>query len=391
MKKKILVVFTGAMELGGIERSLLGLLDSFDYEQYDVDLFLYAHHGPLFPLINPRVHLLPEVRELAYLRESMKEKLAHGCFLSAAMRLKDEIMSHIKEVDFDRTWAAIMHRCAPKLETHYDVAISFFRPFDFISEKVNADLKIGWIHTDYSSFDINTDALFKDYERLDLIAAVSEECKKSFCSLFPQFNDKTIVVENILSESFILRQAADKIDDPLFKKEEEFALLSVGRYCTAKNFDNIPAICRSLVEKGLHIRWYLIGFGEDEALIRDKIRESEMQDHVILLGKKENPYPYFKACDLYVQPSRYEGKCVAVREAQILCKPVVITKYATAFSQLKDGYDGIIVPLDNEGCANGIAAVLNDNGLRQALRHNMQVSDYTNGTEVQKLYKIIGR
>lgn len=389
MKKKILVVFTGAMELGGIERSLLGLLDSFDYEQYDVDLFLYAHHGPLFSLINPRVNLLPEVRELAYLRESMKEKLAHGCFLSAAMRLKDGIVSHIKEVDFDRTWASIMRRCAPKLKTHYDMAISFFRPFDYISEKVDADLKIGWIHTDYSSFDINTTALFEDYERLDMIAAVSEECKKSFCSLFPQFNDKTIVVENILAKSFILKQAADKMDDPLFKREEDFALLSVGRYCTAKNFDNIPAICRILVEKGLPVRWYLIGFGEDEALIRDKIRESEMQDHVILLGKKENPYPYFKACDLYVQPSRYEGKCVAVREAQMLCKPVVITKYATAFSQLQDGYDGMIVPMDNEGCADGIASILQDKEKRQLLIAHMQTGDYTNVNEIRKIYGLM--
>ena len=71
------------------------------------------------------------------------------------------------------------------------------------------------------------------------------------------------------------------MDDPLFKREEDFALLSVGRYCTAKNFDNIPAICRILVEKGLPVRWYLIGFGEDEALIRDKIRESEMQDRCV--------------------------------------------------------------------------------------------------------------
>ena len=222
-----------------------------------------------------------------------------------------------------------------------------------------------------------------------MIAAVSEECKKSFCSLFPQFNDKTIVVENILSKSFILKQAADKMDDPLFKREEDFALLSVGRYCTAKNFDNIPAICRILVEKGLPVRWYLIGFGEDEALIRDKIRESEMQDHVILLGKKENPYPYFKACDLYVQPSRYEGKCVAVREAQMLCKPVVITKYATAFSQLQDGYDGMIVPMDNEGCADGIASILQDKEKRQLLIDHMQTGDYTNVNEIRKIYGLM--
>ena len=100
-----------------------------------------------------------------------------------------------------------------------------------------------------------------------------------------------------------------------------------SRFCRAKNFDNVPDICRRLCEKGLDIKWYLIGFGGDEALIRQKIREAGMDERVIMLGKKENPYPYIAACDLYVQPSRYEGKCVTVREAQMLGKPVVITRY----------------------------------------------------------------
>ena len=81
-----------------------------------------------------------------------------------------------------------------------------------------------------------------------------------------------------------------------------------------------------------------------------------MQERVIILGKKNNPYPYMRACDLYVQPSRYEGKAVTVREAQLLGKPVVITNYATSASQLEDGADGVIVPMDNAGCAEGSAA-----------------------------------
>ena len=166
-------------------------------------------------------------------------------------------------------------------------------------------------------------------------------------------------------------------------------LLSVGRFCRAKNFDNVPDICRRLRETGLDVKWYLMGFGGDEALIRRKIADAGMQEHVVVLGKKENPYPYIAACDLYVQPSRYEGKCVSVIEAQILHKPVVITNYATSPSQLKDGYDGIIVPMDNEGCAAGIAAVIRNGELRKMLSENTKKQDYTNAAEIEKLYELI--
>ena len=114
-----------------------------------------------------------------------------------------------------------------------------------------------------------------------------------------------------------------------------------------------------------------------------------MEDRVILLGKKENPYPYIKTCDLYVQPSRYEGKAVTVREAQMLGKPVVITRYATSASQLEDGVDGVIVPMDNEGCAAGIAALLRNPEKMRQLSENCKARDYSNAQEVEKLYKLM--
>ena len=110
-----------------------------------------------------------------------------------------------------------------------------------------------------------------------------------------------------------------------------------------------------------------------------------MQDRVIILGKKDNPYSYMRACDLYVQPSRYEGKAVSVREAQLLCKPVIITKYDTSDSQLEDGTDGIVVPMDNEGCASGIAALLRDPERMRQLSENCKKRDYTNSAEVEKI------
>ena len=133
----------------------------------------------------------------------------------------------------------------------------------------------------------------------------------------------------------------------------------------------------------------IIGYGGDEGLIQNKIEEFGVQKNVILLGKKENPYPYIKACDIYVQPSRYEGKAVAVREAQILNKPVVITDFETSKSQLTDGFDGVIVPMDNEGCAEGICNLIKDKELQQRLIENTKITDYTNKQELEKIYALL--
>lgn len=168
-------------------------------------------------------------------------------------------------------------------------------------------------------------------------------------------------------------------------------LLSVGRFSEAKNYDNVPDICRRLRAEKLDVKWFLIGFGGDEALIRQRIAEAGMQDHVIILGKRSNPYPYIKACDIYVQPSRYEGKSVTVREAQMLCKPVVVTDYPTAQSQIQHGVDGVIVPLDNEGCAKGLAEVIRDKELQQRLKEYLKTHDYGNEKEVEKIYSILQR
>ena len=382
MKKQILVIFTGAMELGGIERSLLGLLDAFDYNKYNVDLFLYGHHGPLMSLINENVNILPEVKELAYLRESFKVKLKNKCFYSAVLRLKDELISKFHMVNNDTTWAKVMRRCAPKLQKHYDIALSFFRPFDFIVEKVDADIKVGWIHTDYTNAGEILEVLEKDYARMDYIAAVSDQCAETFNSIFPNLKNRVITIENVLSRDYINRY--DVSDEMLL--DGSIKLLTVGRFSYPKKMEEIPEICRRIRESGLNVKWYLIGFGKEEQLIRQKIREENMEKYVVILGKKENPYPYIKACDIYLQPSRYEGKAVTVREAQILNKPVIITNYATSNSQLQDGIDGVIVPKDIAGCSKGIIQVVNDKRLQQRLIENTKIVDYTNSLEVEKIY-----
>lgn len=390
------------MELGGAERALLGLLNAFDTNKVDVDLFLNQHAGEFMPLIPKSINLLPERRGYNAIERSMKQILREGQIGIVLGRLRARRLHKIyyqslteKEKAFDSSSfhyvAECVQRFLPSLDNlgEYDLAISFLQPHNIVLNKVRAKKKIAWIHTDYSTVHVNADLELPVWAGFDHIVSISPDCTRSFLSTFPSLEDKIIEIENILSADFI-RQQAEQLDVSEEMPKSGINLLSVGRYCHAKNYDNVSDITKRIVELGFpDLKWYIIGFGGDEPLIRQRIAEAGMEDHVILLGKKDNPYPYIKACDIYVQPSRYEGKSVTVREAQVLCKPVIVTNYPTAHSQIKDGVDGVIVPLDNDGCARAIANAVKNVDLLNSLSSYLTKHDYGNESEVSKVYTVL--
>ena len=272
---------------------------------------------------------------------------------------------------------------------NYDLAISFLTPHYFAAEKVDAKKRIAWIHTDYSYLDVDVNSETTMWGRYDYIASISDDCTKGFCDKFPNLTDRIVPIENISSVNFIRQQAKAEIENEAFDSDSSIKLLSIGRFSHQKNFDNVPDICKRVLKNGIKIKWYLIGFGGEEDLIKQKISESDMQNNVIILGKTANPYPYIANCDLYIQPSRYEGKAVTVREAQILNKPIIITDYPTSSSQLTNGFDGVIVPMDNESCAEGIIKVIQNKELQQKLIKNTKKTDYSNKQEIEKIYRLI--
>lgn len=393
-KKKFLIIHFN-MELGGVETSLLGLLDTVDYDRFDVDLFLYAHEGVLMEHINPKVHLLPEVQAYRALTESVRSNWQKGFRGIAAARSFAKLRSCLSRgpLHCGHNYKQYFHKLCmpflPRIDGEYDLAISFNDPHYIIGQKVSAKTKLSWFHTDASRITFCDNIEREMWGMSDYAVNVSESCRQAFDEKHPYMADRSIVIENILSKQYILGQSVAFDVSREMPSDGSVRLLSIGRFTHQKNFDQVPEITRQIRAMGIHVKWYLIGFGGDENLIRQKIQEAGMEGNVVILGKQENPYPYIKACDIYVQPSRFEGKSVAVREAQILNKPVVITAYATSGSQLRDGYDGVIVPMDNVGCAQGIAAVIRDEALRERLVENTKQNDYMNSGEVKKLYRLI--
>ncbi len=399
MSKNRLFISMHYLELGGAEMSLIGLLQSLDYSKYEVDLFVHRHQGELMRFIPKEVNLLPEIAAYACIESPIKEAMARGQYGVIFGRLKAKIRAWgYKAKDSFKPQYAIFQYVAQEIEPYlpmieqngeYDLAISFLQPHNYVLSKVRAKKKACWIHTDYTKVEFDTEAELPIWAAYDHIVSISPDVTKSFLQVFPSLNCKIVEIENILSSEFVRKRAEEKdVSVEMPKKDGRINILSVGRFTDAKNYDNIPDICRRIREKGIDLYWYIIGYGND-VLIRQKIHKAGMEDYVIILGKRTNPYPYIKACEIYAQPSRYEGKSVTVREAQILCKPVVVTDYPTAKSQVQDGVDGKIVPMNNTGCVEGMVDIIRNKEMQNLIVEYLQTHDYGNESEVEKLYKLI--
>ncbi|MBG9473218.1 glycosyltransferase [Priestia megaterium] len=386
------------MEVGGVERSLISMLENFDYKNYTVDLILHKHQGDFLNLLPNKASLMTEVPQYTTFRKSIGETIKDRHYSIGISRVFSKINADLKGrlkgiAEPGYYQMQLMWKYAlpflPKVEKEYDVAISYLWPHYFIAGKVKAKKKIAWIHTDYSTIEPDKKMDLKMWQQFDHIIAVSEACKTSFLKKYSELENKVLVIENITSPGFIKKMANKELENPMIR-DNRFKIVTVARLSHAKGIDNAVKALKLLRDKGYsNISWYVVGYGGDEAMIKELISKNGLEDSFILLGKQTNPYPFIKEADLYVQPSRYEGKAVTVGEAQILTKPVMITNYPTASSQVKDGFDGYICALSIEGIAQGIEKLYKNLQLRNTLSNNCETTDFNNSNELEKLYKIM--
>lgn len=401
MKARIFIAIH-YLEIGGAEASLIGLLEALDPKKVEVDLFVYAHHGLFMKAIPDYVNLLPERKAYAMIESPLKDALLAGQLGMVlgrlrAKRLHKAYLATLAEEErtndisvFPTVSACIMPHL-PSLQNvgEYDLAISYLQPHDIVRQKVKAKKYLAWIHTDYSTIHLNIEQELPIWSAYDHIVSISADVTKSFLQKFPSLASQIVEMENILPKSYILQRASepnDKVSTSM--KEDAVNLCSIGRIGYAKNYDNIPYMASELKKIGLQFKWFIVGPGNHDEI--DALStQLGVEDEVQFVGASDNPYTWLKACDIYVHPSRYEGKSIVVREAQILCKPVIITSYPTAKSQINDGVDGIICELDNKKIAEAIYELATDREKQLSLTDYLSKHDYAGLSEVNKIYELL--
>ena len=391
MKKNILFIINN-LNCGGAEKALVSLLQTMDYSKYNVDLLLFKQEGIFLKNIPKEVNLLEEPTGYNYFDMSIKVSILE-CIknfrfdialnrLFAGYILKTEKNRAVCE---QRVWKYIS-RSIKSLNKKYDVAIGYLEknPIYYCVEKVNADKKIGFIHTDYEKLKIDSNIDQKYFEKLDNIVTISNVCAEVLKRKFSQYEQKIKVMHNIISPRIINKMAIEDISI----NNEMINIVSVGRLVDIKGFDMAIEACELLKNDGYDFTWSIIGEGTERSKLEEMIKELHLQDNFKLLGIKENPYPYIRQADIYVHPSRFEGKSIAIDEAKILNKPIIVTNFSTAKDQINNQINGLIVDMTSESIYKGVKQLIDSKELRRYLSSNLSKEELGTEKEIEELYKL---
>jgi glycosyltransferase involved in cell wall biosynthesis len=371
--KKILFMLS-SMNIGGVEKSFLSLLSTLDKERFDVTLLLLEKKGGFLSFLPDWI----KVKEASWFGAvkpvilQPPQKTVHEYFIKGEFqRIPSFITTYFISKKLDDRYLYYEHvmKNIPPESTKYDLAIAYQGPTDiidyYISNKVQAEKKISWIHFDVSKHKINKNLYERLYGKFHELVVVSDEARKQLVQLIPSAEGKTKIVPNIINDELIIEMSKEAITfDPNY---QGLKILTVGRLSEEKGQDLAVRVLSKLREKGFNVRWYCIGEGKYRGKLEILIKEFGIEENFILLGSKTNPYPYMAQADIYVQTSRHEGFCLTLAEAKHLAKPIVTTNFVGAFEQIIDGENGYIVDLNEDEIYSKIKLFIENKEIRDNL------------------------
>ena len=381
-KKRILFLI-GNLESGGVSKSMVSLLNIIDRRKYDVSLWMGMPSGIFYDLLPDDINLISNtttcylLQGIKGLYSLVKENRFLLCFCSIVRMLLS---------CFDKGYAGwFLSRLIPSISEEYDVIVDYNGQHQlyYMVDKLNGKKKITFFHNDYSKWDYYYAMDKRYYRKVDYIFTISEKCLQVLKEYFPDAQNKMHLMYNISSIQTINRMA----EESNVNWEGKLSFLSIGHVCERKGTDIAIKAASILKKRGIIFKWYFLGNVMTD--YSDLISSLDVKDNIVFLGMKANPYPYLKACTIYVHPSRFEGKSIALDEAKILCKPIVVTNFSTVKDQFVDRVNASICEMNPESLAITIAELLKNENLKIKYQTYLSSHMVDNSSEIEKLYAIV--
>ena len=389
----------------GAETALLSLLQMLAREKgearYEISLYVLTGQGEMASRLPADVRLLnKKYREESVLtakgRKYLKKTVLKAMFTRATVvKLFPYLVKNTcamlgkKRLLPDKLLWRVLSDGGMVLPEEYDLAVSYLEggAAYFVADHVKAAKKAAFIHVDYEKAGY-TRALDKDcYLAFDKIFTVSDEVREAFLKAYPELPDKTEVFHNILNKEEIVRRAEE--GEGFTDGFTGMRLLSVGRLTAQKAFEVSVDAMKRLKDAGKNVRWYVLGEGDQRKKLQEQIDALGLTEDFILYGAVNNPYPFMKQADIYVHASRFEGKSIAIQEAQILGKPMVVSDCSGNREQVCHGRDGLMCGLTPDSLAENIMLLLEDEALRRKLGAAAAKKNADAAEEIQKLLSML--
>ena len=370
MKKVLFVINT--LGCAGAEKAMLELLKRFSPEEYEVSLYVLLGQGEVIRQVPEYVKILnQEYSDTSVLSKEGKKELNRRVLKRLLQRASifrnlpyvvSNLLVMLKngKVYPDKLLWRVMADSAEESKEHYDLAIAYLEGGStyYVHDHVNADKKMTFLHVDYNQAGYTRKLDKACYLDFDKVFTVSDEVRTSFEQVYPECKEKTSVFYNLIDQNTIREKAtwAGGFTDEYEGKR----ILTVGRLTSQKAYEVAIDAMKILKDKGVKARWYVLGEGELRDKLQKQIERLGLSKDFILEGAVENPYPYYAQCDLYVHATRFEGKSIAIQEAQTLGCAILVSDCSGNREQVDAGIDGQMCSLTAEGISDQIEKMLQD-------------------------------
>lgn len=360
------------MNLGGTEKSLLNLISSLP-EDYEIDVLLLEREGGLLNRF-PKNVKLKQIEN----HEKINEFIRLGCRRFAFNELKrGNPISFLKNIFvfslykinvLKHPYYGIKNLINDQPHS-YDMAVAYAGPHDFISyytlNYIHAQQRFQWIHFDIERVTFHRRFAKEIYRYYDKIVCVSDLVRKNLEErLNENLKAKIQVFHNVLNYKEIQEKSREYKSD---FNSNLVNILTVGRLTKEKGHLEFLGAIERLKNDGLDFQWTIVGDGGKRAEIEREIQKLNLENYVRLIGSKENPYPYFRDCDIYLQPSLYEGHALSIIEAKFFKKPILANDFAGIKDEIQNGINGIICKPETEEQYKELKKLIQSEGLREKL------------------------
>lgn len=383
-KKKITFLYS-KMRSGGTAIALLRLLKYINKDKYELNLILLEEGGELDNEIPSQINVsyCKKNNPLMLLKKMQIVKLVSWLYY----RFREAIAKDEEK----QCYYGIKLYSIPK-SINADCVISYAESnFNLVCLAAYscAYTKILWVHMDkYRK--VNKNIYEKALRNIDHIFCVSNSALDTFVKQFPSVKSKISTVYNIIDENEIQNKAKEKTDFEM----KRYALCTVGRISDEKGQIFIPETMKLLLDDGYDVYWYIVGGISNNKYfekIKELITRYDLNERIIIAGNKNNPFPYIKNADIYIQPSLQEGYCTSTIEAKILKRPIIVSNISNMREQFSNGIDALLVNTNSVSLYESIKMLLDSPLLRKRFVEKLCVWSPNNEKQLQKIYTIIER
>ncbi len=362
---KNIAFVTRSLGIGGTEKALVGLINHIPEEKYAVTVFLLKENTALLPELKRKadVRVLEENKKtaaqtaLSLFRGGHPVKAARFCLLT----LKNKRKPFPEYAERARSLGMV-----PAKEK-FDLAVAFYLPecveVDITATCLKAAKKAAWIHYDVLAVREKMEQKKRLYRKMDAVYCVCESSKKNLVSIFPDMEEKIKVFHNFTDKNAIL-----SLSSAYGVKKEPILLFT----CSRISFEKQPLAAidalKILRDRGIDATWYWAGGKANNMQVDEEeyVRQKGLEGNFVFLGPLQNPFPYYAACDVYVQTSLQECCPVSLVEAKLLCGKIVSTDFDSAYELLAPFPAKRIVGKSAADIAQGVADILADSARSSA-------------------------